>query len=376
MNYLSVDLLTVSDLTYRIKEVLEYDDELQEIYIQGEVSNCTLHSSGHAYFTLKDEEAQISCVMFRGSMTAKTRELLKHGAKLIVKGSITVYAQRGNYQLLVQEVYASGIGDLYQQFLLLKDKLQAEGLFDEAYKKPLPLFPATIGVITSPTGAVIKDIMQTIRRRYPCVNLIIAPAIVQGEQAPASVMEALRVLGTQPEIELIIIARGGGSIEDLWCFNNESLARAVFACQIPVISAIGHETDFTILDFVADLRAATPTAAAEHAVPDQAEMAALLFQMKAGIHTAVRYSLYHHMQMLDDMAEKIHMQRRHVFAQTRSELHLLQATLEQYNPKAFLDKGFSLVLKNGKVVKSVQDVTSGDPLQVLLKDGQINVITQ
>jgi exodeoxyribonuclease VII large subunit len=314
--------------------------------------------------------------MFRGSITPKNRELLKHGAKLIVTGSVTVYAQRGNYQLLVQEVYSSGIGDLYQQFLLLKDKLQTEGLFDESYKKALPVFPLTIGVITSPTGAVIKDILQTIRRRYPCVNLHVAPAIVQGEQAPASVIGALHALCTQTEADLIIIARGGGSIEDLWCFNNEALARAVFACQIPVISAIGHETDFTILDFVADLRAATPTAAAEHAVPDQAEMAALLFQMKAGIRTAVRYSLYHHMQILDDMAEKIHMQRRYIFAQTRSELDLLQATLEQHNPKAFLDKGFSLVLKNGKVVKSVQDVKSGDPLQILLKDGQVNVITE
>ena len=166
------DLLSVSDLTYRIKEILEYEDDLQEIHIQGEVSNCTLHSSGHAYFTLKDEESQISCVMFRGSMTGRTKEILKQGAKLVVRGSVTVYAQRGNYQLLVQEVQAFGLGNLYQQFLLLKDKLQYEGLFDEVNKKALPLFPRTIGIITSPTGAEIKDNMQTIQRRYPGVNLV------------------------------------------------------------------------------------------------------------------------------------------------------------------------------------------------------------
>lgn len=370
------DLLTVNELTFRIKEILEYEDDLQEIYIQGEVSNCTLHSSGHAYFTLKDEEAQISCVMFRGSITSKTREVLKQGAKLIVKGSVTVYTQRGNYQLLVHEVQAFGLGNLYQQFLLLKDKLQQEGLFDEGNKRPLPLFPATIGIITSPTGAVIKDIIQTIRRRYPCTSLILSPALVQGEQAPTSVIQALHILVALPSVELIIIARGGGSMEDLWSFNDESLARAVFACRIPVISAIGHETDFTILDFVADFRAATPTAAAEHAVPDQEEILNLLYQMRMSIRTGVQYSLYHHMQLLDDIAEKIMMQRNYLFAQTKSELQLLLATLEQYNPKVFLDRGFSLVLKKGKIVKSAQEVTSGDGLEIVLKDGRVNIIVE
>jgi exodeoxyribonuclease VII large subunit len=376
MFYPSVDLLTVSDLTYRIKEVLEYEPELQEVSLQGEVSNCTLHSSGHAYFTLKDEFSQISCVMFRGSITGKTKETLKHGARIVVKGNVTVYPQRGNYQLLVQEVQAYGLGNLYQQFLMLKEKLQEEGLFDESRKKDLPTYPTTIGIVTSPTGAVIKDIINTIQRRYPCVNLVISPAIVQGEQGAASVIQALQLLCKQPGIDLIIIARGGGSIEDLWCFNDESLAKAVFYCPVPIISAIGHETDFTILDFVADLRAATPTAAAEHAVPDKAELMNHLLQMRATIRTSIQYSLYNRAQQLDDMAEKTSMQWNYLLAQKKSELAILAATLEQYNPQAYLDKGFSLALKDGKIVKSTQEVSAGDKLQIVLRDGTVTTVVE
>jgi exodeoxyribonuclease VII large subunit len=372
----SIDLLTVSDLTYRIKEILEYEPELQEVSLLGEVSNCTLHSSGHAYFTLKDEFSQISCVMFRGSITGKTKEILKHGAKIVIKANVTVYPQRGNYQLLVQEVQAYGLGDLYQQFLMLKEKLQAEGLFEESLKKELPLYPGTIGVITSPTGAVIKDILHTIGRRYPCVNLVISPAIVQGEQGAASVIAALQLLCKQPGIDLIIIARGGGSIEDLWCFNDESLAKAVFDCPIPVISAIGHETDFTILDFVADLRAATPTAAAEHAVPDKAELLNYLLQMRASIRTAVQYNLYNRAQQLDDMAEKTSMQWNYLLAQKKSELAVLAATLQQYNPRSYLDRGFSLALKKGKIVKSIEEVSTGDILEIVLKDGTVKTVVE
>jgi exodeoxyribonuclease VII large subunit len=376
MFYPPVDLLTVSDLTYRIKEILEYEPELQEISLQGEVSNCTLHSSGHAYFTLKDEFSQISCVMFRGSMSAKAKEVLKHGAKIVAKGSVTVYPQRGNYQMLVQEVQAYGLGNLYQQFLMLKDKLQYEGLFDESHKKELPPYPTTIGIVTSPTGAVIKDILNTIGRRYPCVNLVISPAIVQGEQGAASVINALHLLCEQPGIDLIIIARGGGSIEDLWCFNDETLAKSVYNCPIPVISAIGHETDFTILDFVADLRAATPTAAAEHAVPDKAELSNYLLQMRATIRTAIQYNLYNRAQQLDDMAEKTSMQWNHLLAQKKSELALLAATLQQYNPKAYLDRGFSLALKDGKIITSAGEVAAGDKLEIVLKDGTIRTVVE
>jgi exodeoxyribonuclease VII large subunit len=249
-------------------------------------------------------------------------------------------------------------------------------LFDESRKKDLPIYPTTIGIVTSPTGAVIKDIINTIQRRYPCVNLVISPAIVQGEQGAASVIQALQLLCKQPGIDLIIIARGGGSIEDLWCFNDESLAKAVFYCPVPIISAIGHETDFTILDFVADLRAATPTAAAEHAVPDKAELMNHLLQMRATIRTSIQYSLYNRAQQLDDMAEKTSMQWNYLLAQKKSELAILAATLEQYNPQAYLDKGFSLALKDGKIVKSTQEVSAGDKLQIVLRDGTVTTVVE
>jgi exodeoxyribonuclease VII large subunit len=309
-------------------------------------------------------------------MSGKAKEVLKHGAKIVAKGSVTVYPQRGNYQMLVQEVQAYGLGNLYQQFLMLKDKLQYEGLFDDSHKKELPPYPTTIGIVTSPTGAVIKDILNTIGRRYPCVNLVISPAIVQGEQGAASVINALHLLCEQPGIDLIIIARGGGSIEDLWCFNDETLAKAVYNCAIPVISAIGHETDFTILDFVADLRAATPTAAAEHAVPDKAELSNYLLQMRATIRTAIQYNLYNRAQQLDDMAEKTSMQWNHLLAQKKSELALLAATLQQYNPKAYLDRGFSLALKDGKIITSAGEVAAGDKLEIILKDGTIRTVVE
>jgi exodeoxyribonuclease VII large subunit len=203
---------------------------------------------------------------------------------------------------------------------------------------------------------------------------LLSPAIVQGEQGAESVLLALHRLLARPEIELIIIARGGGSMEDLWCFNNESLARAVFACPVPVISAIGHETDFTILDFVADVRAATPTAAAQLATPDTAELAGFLLQMQVSIRTNIQYNLYNQMQWLDDISEKMGMQRHYLLQQKNSELQILQANLQQFNPRTFLDKGYSLVLKNGHVVKSVAEVTAGDELEIVLKDGRINVV--
>jgi exodeoxyribonuclease VII large subunit len=365
------DLLTVSDITYRIKELLEYEPELQDIQIQGEVSNLTFHSSGHAYFTLKDEGAQLSCVLFRGHMNGQTRNVLKHGAKVILQGGISVYAQRGNYQLLVTGVKAYGLGDLYQQFIRLKEKLEHEGLFEAARKRSLPPFPRTIGVVTSPTGAVIQDILQTLARRYPCVNVVLAPAIVQGEQGAASVIRALHRLQKLSAVDVVIIARGGGSMEDLWCFNDEQLARVVYAYPLPVISAIGHETDFTILDFVADRRAATPTAAAENVVPDRRELLTLIQQMQAGIRTGVQYNLYNKMQLLDDLTGRLRLQRSHLFRNQRSELDLLRANLQQYNPRTFLEKGFSLVLKAGQTVTSAAQLKGGDKVEIIMNDGRL-----
>ncbi len=370
------DLLSVSDLTYRIKEILEYDADLQEIHVQGEISNCTIHGSGHAYFTLKDEESQLSCVMFKRFVEGCDKGTLRHGTKVIVQGSVTVYPQRGSYQLMVTGLKAAGDGLLYQQFVRLKEKLEREGLFDVSRKKPLPSFPGTIGVVTSPTGAVIRDILQTLQRRFPCGKVILSPSLVQGDVAAASVIQALQALIGTPEIEVIIIARGGGSAEDLWCFNDEGLARAVYSCPIPVISAIGHETDFTILDFVADVRAATPTAAAELVAPDQQEILASLQSTRQQLLMHLQYRLFNHLQVLDDATERIRMQKQLLLERKKSELSLLEAQLRQHDPRTFLEKGFSLTMKDGKLLRSVGEAAPGDTIETILADGRLTSVVQ
>ena len=368
------DLLTVSDLTYRIKEVLEYEPELQDVTVRGEISNCTLHGSGHAYFTLKDEDAQLSCVMFRRYAETCNRNIFKHGTRVVAEGSVTVYPQRGNYQLMVTELRADGEGDLYREFLRRKEMLLAEGLFDTAGKKPLPPYPRTVGVITSPTGAVIQDMLRTLQRRFPCAEVVLAPSLVQGDAAPASVVRALEGLVRRGGVDLVIIARGGGSAEDLWCFNDESLARAVYACPLPVVSAIGHETDFTILDFVADVRAATPTAAAELVAPDRADLLAALAGTRQGMLTHLKYRLYNGLQQLDDLGDRINWQKKLLIERQKNQLDLLAATLRQHDPRLFLEKGFSMTLRNGKVVRSAADARPGDVLETILADGRIRSV--
>jgi exodeoxyribonuclease VII large subunit len=368
------DLLTVSDLTYRIKEVLEYEPELQDVTVRGEISNCTLHGSGHAYFTLKDEDAQLSCVMFKRYAETCPRSVFKHGTRVVAEGSVTVYPQRGNYQLLVTALRADGEGDLYREFLRRKEMLLAEGLFDAAGKKPLPPYPRTVGVITSPTGAVIQDILRTLQRRFPCAEVVLAPSLVQGDAAPASVMGALEGLVRRGGVDLVIIARGGGSAEDLWCFNDESLARAVYAYPLPVVSAIGHETDFTILDFVADVRAATPTAAAELVAPDRLDLLAALAGTRQGMLTHLKYRLYNGLQQLDDLGDRINWQKKLLIERQKNQLDLLAATLRQHDPRLFLEKGFSMTLRNGKVVRSAADARPGDVLETILADGRIRSV--
>ncbi|WP_207952129.1 exodeoxyribonuclease VII large subunit [Paenibacillus turpanensis] len=249
-----------------MKMKLESDSLLQDVWVRGEISNFTNHSSGHLYFTMKDEGGRIKCVMF-----ARQRQSLpfmpKEGMKVLARGNISVFERDGQYQLYVTQMQPDGIGSLYLAFEQLKKRLEAEGLFRPERKRPLPRFPKAVGVITSPTGAAVRDIMTTLQRRYPAVPIILFPVLVQGTQAPASIVRAIRIMNELAEAEVLIVGRGGGSLEELWAFNEEEVARAIAASAIPVISAVGHETDFTIADFVADLRAATPTAAAELAVP-------------------------------------------------------------------------------------------------------------
>ena len=264
-------IFSVGDINRYVKLLLEEDDQLQDVWVRGEISNFTHHSRGHMYFTLKDTDGVLRAVMFAGS-NRYLKFIPKNGTKVIVRGSLAVYEQGGQYQLIAREMQPDGLGSLYLAYEQLRSKLQEEGLFNPEIKKTLPVYPKVIGVITSPTGAAIRDIVTTIRRRYPVVRIILLPVLVQGEKAPESISQAIETMNQTDFIDVLIVGRGGGSIEELWAFNSEVVARSIFASKIPIISAVGHETDYTIADFVADIRAATPTAAAELAVPHILEL--------------------------------------------------------------------------------------------------------
>ncbi|MEK4668360.1 exodeoxyribonuclease VII large subunit [Niallia sp. FSL R7-0271] len=274
--------LTIQALTKYIKRKFDADPHLQHVHVKGEISNFKQHSSGHMYFTLKDDKARILAVMFsRNAQGMKFKP--ENGMKVLVKASVTVYEQSGQYQMYVQEMRPDGVGDLYLAYEQLKKKLEASGLFSPTYKQAIPKYPDTIGIITSPTGAAIRDILITIKRRYPIAKIIIFPALVQGEAAAPSIVKAIEKANnlTGPSIDVLIVGRGGGSIEELWAFNEEAVANAIFASKVPIISAVGHETDFTIADFVADLRAPTPTGAAEMAAPHMEELMERVLTRKA-----------------------------------------------------------------------------------------------
>ncbi|MBM7651564.1 exodeoxyribonuclease VII large subunit [Neobacillus cucumis] len=263
--------LTVNALTKYIKRKFDADPHLREVHVRGEISNFKQHSSGHMYFTLKDDKARILAVMF-SSQSRLMKFAPENGMKVIVKGEVSVYEPSGQYQIYIREMQPDGIGELFLAYEQLKKRLESEGLFAPETKKTIPLYPGTVGVITSPTGAAIRDIITTIKRRYPIANILVFPALVQGENAASSIAKAIEKANNLKEIDVLIVGRGGGSIEELWAFNEELTARAIFSSRIPIISAVGHETDFTIADFVADLRAPTPTGAAELAVPHIEEL--------------------------------------------------------------------------------------------------------
>jgi exodeoxyribonuclease VII large subunit len=277
------NIWSIKDLTRYIKLQLEGDPQLQDVWVRGEISNFTRHSSGHLYFTLKDKDSRVKCIMF-ASQAQRLPFIPKEGARVIAQGNISVYERDGQYQYYVRQMQPDGIGSLYLAFEQLKKKLEEEGLFAQELKKPLPRFPKAIGVITSPTGAAIRDILTTLQRRYPSVPVLVFPVLVQGTQAAPSIARAIRIMNERMEVDVLIVGRGGGSLEELWAFNEEAVARSIFASRIPVISAVGHETDFTIADFVADLRAATPTAAAELAVPHHLELKQQVYYYTQRLH--------------------------------------------------------------------------------------------
>ncbi|TET84289.1 MAG: exodeoxyribonuclease VII large subunit [Anaerolineales bacterium] len=384
---------SVSDLTRYVRQVLDSDYRLQDIWVTGEVFNVSRPSSGHLYFTLKDSEASLRCVMWR-SEVARQKVLPRDGEAIEVHGNISVYEVGGQYQLYAGAIRPAGEGELFQEFLRLRARLEAEGLFDPERKRPLPIWPNRIGVVTSPTGAALRDVLNVLRRRFPLVEVILAPTPVQGDQAPAGIVSALEALNTYSQPDLILLVRGGGSIEDLWAFNDEDVARAIAVSQAPVVVGVGHETDVIIADFVADVRAPTPSAAAEVATPDRENLADELAKVRNTLErkyrdylrelrreykdqqaalriASPRAQVANARQRVDEALYRATAVVRHSLALRRAAVVGLVQTLRAVGPSAVLARGYAVVTRvdDGVVVRSISQVEPGDGLNVRVSDG-------
>lgn len=383
--------LTVSEITRQIKFSLE--SNFPQVWIEGEISNSKLHTSGHFYFTLKDEGAQISAVMWR-SRVGSLAFTPEDGMKVVAKGAITVYPPRGNYQIDVVHLRPVGVGELQLAFERLKQKLAAEGLFDPQHKKPLPQFPERIGIVTSATGAALQDIRSVIERRLPTVEVIVFPVQVQGVGAAEEIAAAIGEMNRYGEVDVMIVGRGGGSLEDLWAFNEEVVARAIFASKIPVVSAVGHEVDFTIADFVADMRAPTPSAAAEMVVPDRIDlldnlrniyytMTQSLESSTANLRERIRsllssYSfnrprdlVLQYSQRVDELDRSLTLSASHIFERTHHQHLSLHQRLESLSPGSVLKRGYAIVRKETKPVSSAKSLKPGDHATIEFHDGTV-----
>ena len=384
-------ILTVTQLTSQIKNLLE--ESFPDVWVEGEISNLSIPQSGHAYFTLKDKHAQIRAVMFRSSLRF-LKFTLQQGIQVLCRGRLSVYDPRGEYQLILDYIEPKGAGALQLAFEQLKARLEKEGLFDRALKKPLPLLPRRIGIITSPTGAAIRDMLRVIKRRHPRMHILLYPAPVQGTDAAPALVEAIQYFNKAKNVDVMIIGRGGGSIEDLWAFNEEVVARAIHASRIPIISAVGHETDYTISDFVADLRAPTPSAAAEMVVASEERLrdiihsleSRLIGRMEQRIET-LRASLRENIRLLGDprrrleqavqrVDELVHRMalglRQHV-RRDRAQLTSLTAGLDHLNPLGILSRGYSITRKvpEGVILKDAAAVMPGDLISTRLYEGEV-----
>ncbi len=407
--------LTVTAINKYLKYKFDNDQNLINVFLKGEISNLKYHTTGHLYFSIKDENSKINAIMFSSSAKKLNFKPID-GSKVLIQGRISVYESSGSYQIYVNEMIEDGIGNLYIAFEKLKKQLASEGLFDEKYKKPIPKIPERIGIVTAPTGAAIKDIISTIKRRFPMCETILFPSLVQGEQAASDIVLNIKK-AEEYNLDVLIVGRGGGSIEDLWPFNEEIVARAIFDCNIPVISAVGHEIDYTIADFVADLRAPTPTGAAEMAVPNISDLVAIInnykIRLNEAINTKINYQkLYldsiknsfviknpmimyeNKKQKLDNMLENI----QNIFANYlkgyRHQLDILKKNyilknpsilykdkkiylgnliekLELINPLGVLKRGYSLTYQNNKIVNSIKKISKEDNLLIKLHDGNI-----
>ena len=363
---------SVVELTNMIKERLRTDDVLANVWVKGEISNLHVHSSGHVYFTLKDEGAVLNCALFKGSRKCVDFDI-QDGMNVLVRGSIDVYVQGGRYNLVVREIERTGIGTLYLKFIALKNKLAKEGLFNAEHKKELPRFPGTIGVVTSPTGAALRDIIRVLGWRYPLARVIVAPARVQGKGAADTIIEGIRLLNEIDAVDIIIIGRGGGSLEDLWAFNEERLARAIFASEKPVVTGIGHETDVTIADFVGDVRGATPSAAAELVVPNLAELRDFVAHAGERMVKAIDSGMDDYRQKCDELSSDLSAAIKQLIASKVEMVKGLGRTLEALSPRSTIERGYSVVLKlpGRKVVDRLDKVDIDDELDIIVKDGSI-----
>jgi len=387
-------IATVTQINNYIKAILDKVPVLQNVWIKGEISNFKLHSSGHIYLTLKDEGAVLKAVMFK-SAAASLKFKPADGMKILARGRISVYEAGGQYQMYIEEMEAEGTGDLYAKFEELKKRLSDEGLFDEKRKKPIPTFPAKIGIVTSPTGAAIRDMVNVLRRRCPMVSAVIYPCLVQGENASRSIVEGIEYFNSHKNVDVIIVGRGGGSIEDLWAFNEEITARAVAASLIPVISAVGHEIDFTICDFVADLRAPTPSAAAELAVPDIIELKRAIDSYSNRLSISLKSKLDSQYRQLELLSKRSVFTRFNKILEEREQtidfmfdrflnayknkaevaeklFSALCGKLSALNPLSIFERGYCTALKDGKTINCINQVETGDKIILRVTDGELD----
>ena len=406
--------ITVGQLNRYLKYKFDQDPNLNQVFLKGEISNFKAHTRGHLYFTIKDETSRINAVMFY-SQASKISFTPEDGMKVLVTGRISVYEATGGYQVYVDDIIQDGVGNLYIEYEKLKKKLASEGLFDASKKRKIPKFPETIGIITAPTGAAIKDILSTIRRRWPITKTILFPSLVQGASAAPEIVKQIKK-AQEYDLDVLIVGRGGGSIEDLWCFNDEEVARAIYECKIPVISAVGHEIDFTIADYVADLRAPTPTGAAEMAVANQTDFYNYMRQINLRLNKSMQNYIKNNRERLDTLKnsyilknpismyqikeqkfdtlyEKLCLVMKNLIQNEKTSLqnkidkipiltkHLLERNQNQYvsllnkleilNPLLTIKRGYSITKKDDKVITSVKDLKKDDTLQIQLQDGSV-----
>lgn len=397
-SYDTPPLLSVTQISRYLKEVLASDALLQDVWVRGEISGCKTYSSGHCYFTLKDAEAQLPCVFFKYSRLRSDAPDLRDGMAIAANGRVSMYERDGKVQLYVEQVELIGEGALFLRFEQLKTRLAAEGLFDEERKRPLPEQPSVVGIVTSLQAAALRDMLRVLRNRYPLAEVVIAPTLVQGEEAPTAIADALDLLNEYGEADVIIVGRGGGSIEDLWAFNEEVVARAIARSRIPVISGVGHETDFTIADFAADYRASTPTAAAAAAVPDiqewrdgvaeKEQMLGLLLEERfAEVRENLQYLqrdlqrasprslLERQQQQLDDTMEELLHYVQHILSLKQERLRGLALRLHSLSPLLTIGRGYAIVRReqDEAIVSSVRQVQAGEKLTIQVVDGRIPV---